>query len=232
MLPATDREKRNENCHRINWCLPKRTDTLSHFLSFFGKITVTFLIPLTMLTTAKPLVLLSLLLLLLVVSACQPDPEPTPEPQVSNSEGLLINEFLAKNDSCCADGRGDFDDWVELYNSSNAAINVGGLYFTDTPGDPSPYQIPTNDAAATTIAPGDYMIIWFDDDQSQGPLHISKKLSASGESIIILESDGVTTVDSYTYSAQASDVSMGRNPDNQDDWKFFTTPTPGAENQN
>ena len=30
------------------------------------------------------------------------------------SRGLIINEFLARNDECCSDQNGDFDDWVEL----------------------------------------------------------------------------------------------------------------------
>ena len=57
-------------------------------------------------------------------------------PRVMNEEtiveedpgmGLIINEFLASNDTCCADPSGDYDDWVELYNDSNEAIDLGGM---------------------------------------------------------------------------------------------------------
>ena len=58
---------------------------------------------------------------------------------------IIINEFLASNDTCCSDSFGDFDDWVELYNDSEEAVDIGGMFFTDTPGDDNPYRIPNND---------------------------------------------------------------------------------------
>ncbi|MEM7374516.1 MAG: lamin tail domain-containing protein [Bacteroidota bacterium] len=168
----------------------------------------------------------------LLLTACNPDPEPEPEPEPTQSyAGLIINEFLALNDSCCADPQGDFDDWVELYNSSTEAIDIGGIWMTDTPGDASPYQIPSTNSTTTTIPSGGYLIIWWDDDQMSGPLHISKKLSASGESIVLLEPDGITTIDSYAFGQQTSDVSTGRSAANREQWVTFETPTPGEANQ-
>ena len=86
---------------------------------------------------------------------------------------LIINEFLASNDVCCPDPSGDYDDWVELYNDSDEAIDLGGMYFTDTIGDDDPYQIPDTDPSLTTVQPKGYILIWCDDDQEQGPLHDS-----------------------------------------------------------
>ena len=59
--------------------------------------------------------------------------------------GLIINEFLASNDACCTDQSGDYDDWVELFNDSNDPIDIGGMYFTDTPDDNNPYLIHSNE---------------------------------------------------------------------------------------
>ena len=72
--------------------------------------------------------------------------------------------------------------------------------------------------------------IWCDDDQEQGPLHVSKKLSKGGESIILLSQDKITVIDSYTYPEQTTDISMGRDPDNVTNWIFFENPTPGSKN--
>ena len=149
----------------------------------------------------------------------------------NKGRGLIINEFLASNDFCCTDEQGDYDDWVELYNDSNSSIDIGGMYFTDTPDDENPYLIPNTDSSKTTIPPGEYLILWCDDDQEQGVLHLSKKLKGSGESIILMESDGVTVVDSYTYESQTTDISMGRDPDNLDSWMFYENPTPGLPNK-
>jgi|TARA_B110000438_G_scaffold285757_1_gene316223 hypothetical protein len=145
-------------------------------------------------------------------------------------KGLIINEFLASNDATYADEQGDFDDWVELYNDSSEPINIGGMYFTDTPNDDKAYLIPNTEPSKTTIPAGGYLIIWCDDDQEQGVLHVSKKLKGGGESVILINSDGTTIIDSYTYDSQTTDISMGRNIDNMDEWIFYNNPTPGASN--
>lgn len=148
----------------------------------------------------------------------------------NTSRGLVINEFLASNDECCPDEFNDYDDWVELYNDTPDAIDIGGMYFTDTPNDDNPYQIPSTDPSKTTIPSKGYLLIWCDDDQEQGPMHVSKKLKKGGESIILISSDKLSIVDSLTFSEQNTDISMGRDPNNFEEWVFFNTPTPGAKN--
>jgi len=147
------------------------------------------------------------------------------------SRGLIINEFLASNDACCSDQNGDFDDWVEFYNDTDSPIDLGGMYFTDTPGDDKPYKIPDNDPSSTTVPSKGYIVVWCDDDQEQGALHVSKKLKSGGESIILLNTDGISVVDSLTYTSQTTDISMGRDPNNESEWIFFNNPTPGAANK-
>ncbi|MBJ24676.1 MAG: hypothetical protein CMC91_00810 [Flavobacteriaceae bacterium] len=168
-----------------------------------------------------------LLFLLFLISSCSKDDNNT-----NKGKGLIINEFLASNDYCCTDESGDYDDWVELYNDSNESIDLGGMYFTDTPGDDNPYLIPDTDPSESTISPGGYLILWCDDDQEQGVLHLSKKLKASGESIILIDKDGTTVIDSLTFGSQTTDISMGRNTEDPDEWIFFETPTPGSVNNN
>ena len=104
------------------------------------------------------------------------------------------------------------------------------MYFTDTPGDDKPYKIPDNDPSSTTVPSKGYIVIWCDDDQEQGSLHVSKKLKSGGESIILLNNDGISVVDSITYTSQTTDISMGRDPNNQNEWIFFNNPTPGSAN--
>ena len=143
---------------------------------------------------------------------------------------LLINEFLASNDTCYADEFGEFDDWVEIYNAGSEPIDMGGMYFTDDLSDPAAWQIPTSDPELTTIEPLGFLLFWFDKDPEQGILHINLKLSAGGEQIGLFESDGTTVIDSITFGEQTTDVSMGRYLDGDDMWTFFETPTPGETN--
>src|SRR4030042_1244411 len=45
---------------------------------------------------------------------------------------LVINEFMASNnsDSGISDPQGDYDDWIEIYNFGDTAIDIGGMYLT------------------------------------------------------------------------------------------------------
>ena len=73
------------------------------------------------------------------------------------------------------------------------------------------------------------MLIWCDDDESQGPLHTNFKLSMDGEQIKLLKSDGETIIDSLSFGPQIIDQSYGRIPDGNDEWGFMI-PSPGFSN--
>jgi len=44
---------------------------------------------------------------------------------------LVINELMADNTGSARDQDGDDDDWIEIYNSGDSAVNIGGMYLTD-----------------------------------------------------------------------------------------------------
>lgn len=144
-------------------------------------------------------------------------------------KGLLINEFLAINDNCYMDEYGEYDDWVEIFNSNDMPIDIGGMYFSDKTSYSDPYQVSDSDSTITTIQPGDFLVLWCDGDIEQGLLHLNLKLSGNGESITLLGKDSETVIDSYTFGKQTTDVSMGRI---DDDWIYFEVPTPGQANYN
>lgn len=164
-----------------------------------------------------------------------------PSPGASNGTAgagyfeFMINEFMASNDYSYTDENGENDDWIEIYNAGNIPGDIGGLWVTDDMEELNTWQIPTTDAEATTIMPGDYLILWADKEPEQGVLHIDIKLSGSGEAIALTEADEVTIIDSYVYGAQTTDVSEGRVTDGADTWGFFgegnaTIFTPGEAN--
>ena len=154
---------------------------------------------------------------------------------VINSEPLpqlFINEFLAVNDACCPDTDGgveEFNDWIEIYNPGNDAIDIGGFHLSDNSIDPFKHMIPDNQPAMTTIQAGGYLLIWADGDIDQGPLHTNFRLSSEGETVGLYSPDG-RIVDEYEFGIQESDVSMGRSPNGSDNWVKFTVPTPGVSN--
>jgi hypothetical protein len=144
------------------------------------------------------------------------------------AQTLVINEFLASNDAGLQDPQGDFDDWVELYNYGASDVDIAGMFFTD--GDEDLWEIPAEFPEETTIEAGGYLVLWFDKDSDDGPLHIEAKLSGGGEAVFMYATDGTTVVDSHEYGEQVEDISEGRESDGADTWVFFETPTPGASN--
>ena len=142
---------------------------------------------------------------------------------------IYINEFVASNEFSYPDDSGEYNDWVEIRNAGNSAINIAGKYFTDDFSNPLKWKIPTYDASKTTIPAGGYLVFFFDGDVQQGILHADMKLSRSGEMIGLFEPDGFTIIDSVTYSQQQTDVSQGREL-GSNNWMFYQNPTPNTVN--
>ncbi len=159
-----------------------------------------------------------------------------PTPRSANSlgfaTGIFINEFLAGNVNGITDEAGDHEDWIEIYNSNSAAVDIGGFYITDDLTNPLLFQLPTDNPSATTISPGGYIILWADGELAEGPLHISPKLGKGGEAIGLTQQIGSAQqfIDSFTFGAQMDDVSQGRYPDGDAFQRFFYQPTPGVSN--
>ena len=145
------------------------------------------------------------------------------------SQDIVINEFLAGSDSCCDDGTGEIEDFIELFNPGTTAVDIGGWYATDDVSEPTKHQIPS-DSLNTIIPAGGYLILWASSEPDRGSLHVDFKLSKGGEYIGLVLSDGVTLVDSLTFGSQTDDISYGRVPDGGSLWSDITTPSPGTSN--
>jgi len=142
---------------------------------------------------------------------------------------LVINEFLASNDSCCTDESGEYDDYIEIHNFGTAAADIGGYIITDEIGNYDDYyQIPTGNDS-TIIEPGGFLLLWADKDSEQGVLHVEIKLSVAGEQIGLFMQDSITVIDTLTFAEQSDDISYGRYPDGSFRWQFMN-PTPGTSN--
>jgi hypothetical protein len=146
--------------------------------------------------------------------------------QIPSDTPLVINECMASNNSHETDPQGQYDDWIEIYNHGTYDVDMGGMYVTDDFSDPTKWRI----LPATVISPGAYLVIWADNDTTDTGHHASFKLDSNGEDIGLFESDGITLIDAVTFPNQTTDTSYGRYPDATDDWRFFSSPTPGSEN--
>jgi len=137
---------------------------------------------------------------------------------------IVLNEFLADNDSIVPDQDGEYDDWIELYNNTGQVIPLAGMYLSDDYSQPEKWSFPD-----TNIQANSFLIIWADEDGSQEGLHANFRLSKSGEEIMLSNFDGVV-LDSIPFGEQFADTSFGRYPNGTGDFVLMP-PTFGLENQ-
>jgi hypothetical protein len=148
---------------------------------------------------------------------------------------LYINEWMAANGGVLLDpADNDTDDWIELYNPSDLAVNLSGYFLTDDATRPDKFQIPSG----TAIAPRGYLLFWADEETNQDrpdrEVHVNFKLSADGE-VIQLYSPRLTLIDGVTFGPQTNNVSQGRCPDGSANIVYFVStnaapPTPRGPN--
>ncbi len=145
------------------------------------------------------------------------------------SAQLVINELMADNTSTDYDDFFESEDWVEIYNSGGI-VNLSGYYLSDDADSLNKWMFPSTNAALTTVLPGGHIRVWCDKDPEQGEDHADFKLSQDGETVFLVEPDGITIVDQIEYAAQVSNISFGRSCDGCSDWVYFNSPTPDAPN--
>ena len=143
---------------------------------------------------------------------------------------VVINEVQSSNNETIADEGGDYEDWIELYNTGSETVQIGHYALSDDYDDPYQWLLP----AGTAIAPGEFLLVWAsgkDRTSSGEPLHTNFRISTEGEEIILTDVTDGSTVDELPPTPIPSDHSYGRYPDGTDNWYLFSDPTPGAPNQ-
>ncbi|MBN2506224.1 MAG: lamin tail domain-containing protein, partial [Verrucomicrobia bacterium] len=136
---------------------------------------------------------------------------------------LFINEWMAANGGFILDpADADADDWFELHNPGDAAVNLSGYYLTDDPARNNKFRIP--DGAA--IPARGYLLFWADEETDQNrpdrEVHVNFRLSAGGERIRLC-SPRLDVLDSVDFGPQTNNVSQGRSPDGSANIVFFFT---------
>lgn len=146
--------------------------------------------------------------------------------------GISINEMMASNQTNITDEFGAHEDWIELYNSRDQSVNIGGLWITDDLNMPEMWQIPATASDSTTIPPHGFLLLWADKEPEQGILHVNIKLSAEGEQIGLAQKtdSGFVFIDSLTFGTQTADISLCRYPDGENNIELSTEPTPRSKN--
>lgn len=76
----------------------------------------------------------------------------------ANSPRVVINELMAANTKTAKNPQGKYADWVEIHNPTQEALDLSGVYVTDTDRSPRKWQF-----AKGTVVPADgYLVLWAD----------------------------------------------------------------------
>lgn len=125
---------------------------------------------------------------------------------------LVVNEVMSNNQALQADQDGEFESWIEIYNTTDYTLSTTGLYLSNDSSDLFQWQIPD-----TTILPGDYAIIWCDQDVTQYGLHSTLHLDKLGDSLFLSNTDG-TLIEAMYYPEMEQTSSIGRFPNGSGDF--------------
>jgi len=143
---------------------------------------------------------------------------------------VKVNEVSANNDMYVND-HFKKDDWIELYNTTDADVDIAGMYISDDETQPQKFQIPANDTQNTVIAPRGHLVLWASNRENNGEqIHANFKLGNSNGSAVMLTSADGEWSDKLTYSAHGTKETVGVYPDGGRNVYHMYRPTIGAEN--
>ncbi len=139
---------------------------------------------------------------------------------------LIISEVLNANSATLKQADGEYYDWIEIYNRSNAAIPLAGYALSDNAKNPAKWLFPD-----ITIEAGEYLTILasgknVSDAQKKNNLETNFRLSAAGDVVLLFAPD-TTLLDKLLVPKGRANVSYGRTNAQQ---LFYTKPTPSAAN--
>lgn len=127
----------------------------------------------------------------------------------STVHGVRINEYVLRNRTTLYDEEGDYGDWVELYNTSDTAIDLAGWSLTDDETNTARWQFPEN-----TVLPAHSFLVVFCDKKDKvtatGELHTNFCLSSSDRFIGLYTANG-TFCSGVTCESADTDVAFGCN---------------------
>ncbi|MHC4352233.1 MAG: lamin tail domain-containing protein [Planctomycetota bacterium] len=124
---------------------------------------------------------------------------------VPDPGAVVINELLAHSHDAAS-------DWIELHNTTGAAVDIGGWFLSDSKNSLFKYEI----AGGTVIGPGEYLVLYQDahfGNAGDAGAHEPFALSENGETLYLSSAqNGMQTGyrDVQDFGASATGVSFGR----------------------
>lgn len=142
---------------------------------------------------------------------------------------VTINEYSASNLNSFIDSYGKTEDWIELYNASDAPVDISGWHLSDKESKPIKWKIPSG----TIIAANGHLLFLCSgrDLQKGDEYHTNFKLAQSKGSDIVLLSDASGNIlEMHDLDLTLVEHSRCRSEDGGDEWVIGTSPSYGTSN--
>lgn len=138
-----------------------------------------------------------------------------------NKEGVFISEVCAVN--AAKSGK---NDWIELHNGSEEAVDLTGWYLSDSDGEPLKYRL-----EAGKIEPNGYLVIEATSHPTRQKEGVAPfGISPAGETLVLSDGSGMR-VDTFCTGVLADGLTSGRiEADAAIARVFFEKPTRGKKN--
>jgi len=121
-----------------------------------------------------------------------------------HNRGLVINEVMASNDNAWHDEWGEDEDYIEVANTADHAIRLGGYVITDGSGKRA--RLPDVELLAGQV----YMLV-ADAAPEQGPQHLPFRISSLGDVLVLGDVHGFA-VERLELPALAINATLQRFP--------------------
>ena len=143
----------------------------------------------------------------------------------ATADNLFVNEVMVSNVDEFVSPANNFDGWVELYNPSDEAVTLAGLYLSDDADNLQQWKMPIS----VGILPAkSFRVIWFDSNDLS-PVNAPFKLDVDGGTLYISDAAGELII-KQDYPEGVERVSYARTADGADSWSMTGDATPGATN--
>ncbi len=145
---------------------------------------------------------------------------------VPTAESLIVNEIQSANIDMYVDPSFNYGAWVELYNPTDKAVSLNGLYISDDATNLTKHHL----NHVGVLPAGGYKVLWFDHHHyTYAPSQVNFKLDYDGGAVYLSDAEGNLIV-SQEYPMAVPRTSYARTTDGTGEWGRTAEPTPGKSN--
>lgn len=139
--------------------------------------------------------------------------------EIGSNNDIFVNEYSKRN------------DWIELYNLTDKAIDLEGLYLSDNEKNTNKYKITQESANINLIIPPHgFSVIWCDKLEPVSQIHSNFKLDNKKGALVMIQAADGSWADRLVYDQLQRWETYGRYPDGGNFTTILHQPTIGRAN--